>query len=650
MRIWRILGAVAGDRRVKAGAILLVGAAVYWFLLRLPRPPEPDIVATYRGGKVTKEELRRYLHEFFPRCSKHAQCRRHGEDHEDCGTDEACETFPDCSAGEHAEIQQPLLYRGATTALIVDRLIAKRVAEKKLAERNQTKHLMKHVGEQLSLTDLDQALHTTKIRVEATEVREYYEKNRSRFGDRTLSDVTPEIEKLLSSEKEKEFLKDYARRLREEAVVSVNYDLLRWPEPSETEIEMLFTEKTRDLIRPGRAKVLLVSISTSLDKVEDSAKEARSKLLGGASEREMAQALGKGAGTRIAVRWIEDDSPLGQSLQLSRRVPGEVTDITNHEGARSVARVLKREERRQMTLDEAKPRLLKEARKRARERFLQQNAGTTLFTIHGKPYSLGDFREEFEELSPSEQARYSTFEERRKLLDRMIDRAVLVEKAAEGVRTKKSRGRYDRIRTAVLKQILHQEDVDDQLSVSEEELRTFFQRRHRSYRQPARVKVSYIRTAAGSSAPEDIDRARSRAEAALTALKASGCNDARFAEIAGKYSDDPAVSKTGGKIKNWISETDDLVTELFSHRFHENILKLKQGEFSQVFQVGNDFYVVWVRKREEARDRTFQEVRDLVTRDVKTLRHQQMTYKMEMELLQKAGAKIYDYTILNMTR
>ena len=182
---------------------------------------------------------------------------------------EVCERFLDCSSGEHAEAHSPALYRRAVTVLIVDRLIAKRVAERKLAERGETRHLMKHVGEEISLVDLDRTLHATEMRVEATEVREYYRKNRSRFGERTLSEVTPQIEKILSRQKERNFLKDYLRRLTEEAVVSANYDLLRWPEPPEADLKVLFAEKTRDLARPARARVLLVSIPAAADKIED---------------------------------------------------------------------------------------------------------------------------------------------------------------------------------------------------------------------------------------------------------------------------------------------------------------------------------------------------------------------------------------------
>ena len=75
-RVWERVAGTLKDWRVRAVLLFLGALAVYWFLFRLPRPPEENVVATYRGGKVTTEELRRYLHEFLPRCFGHPRCRR----------------------------------------------------------------------------------------------------------------------------------------------------------------------------------------------------------------------------------------------------------------------------------------------------------------------------------------------------------------------------------------------------------------------------------------------------------------------------------------------------------------------------------------------------------------------------------------------
>ncbi len=150
---------------------------------------------------------------------------------------------------------------------------------------------------------------------------------------------------------------------------------------------------------------------------------------------------------------------------------------------------------------------------------------------------------------------------------------VLVSKADEKVPGKKQRRQYEGIRRTVLRQLLHQEDVD----------------------------------------------ARD-------------------------------VAKTGGKVEPWISETDDALREMLSHGFHKNTLKLKKGELSKVFQIDNDFYIVMVRQREAAKNKTFQAVRNKARADLEASRHEKLTYKMETALLKQAKVKIYNYTIINMVK
>lgn len=83
--MWEKFKKVCCDRRFQWAAGILALLVFRFLFMRLPRPPEPGIVATYEGGKVTKEELRRYLHEYLPRCPRHARCQRHGGEHADPG-------------------------------------------------------------------------------------------------------------------------------------------------------------------------------------------------------------------------------------------------------------------------------------------------------------------------------------------------------------------------------------------------------------------------------------------------------------------------------------------------------------------------------------------------------------------------------------
>lgn len=633
----------------------LLALLLFWYLfIRLPRPPAPGIVATYQGGKVTAEELRRYLHEYLPRCSKHLRCARHGQDHETCTDDEPCETFTDCDR-EHSQAHSPAVYRQAAASLVVDRLISDLVTKRKLAQKKKVRHLMKHATEEINLSDLHRDWHEGGIRVGESEVKQYYEQNRGEFGPRALSEVAEDIRALLTEQKEKTFVRNYLEELRNNSGLRINYELLKYPEPDGEQLRAVFYEKRDQLRLPARVELLLAEIpAANSQKAQEAARQARNLLLGQATVSDVRDSLGEKAPDAAVTeqRWISEEEVLWQKMQLARMVPGEVTDVVTGGDKLLVARVERRETPRPQRFEEVREQLAEQTAKELRQRHLNENRNATLFTIHGEPYSLGDFIEEFQELTPFEQARYSTFDGREKLLERMVECALVVEDASDDLRTAKNRKRIDRVRLAVLKQVLHQEEVDDRIAVTDEELREFFEKHRRYYRQPTRVKISAIRVAAGHAAGEET-RARQEAEKALAELEAipsEQLDDDRFAQVAKQYSDDPAVVETGGKIDEWVSESGNLLNEMFRHEFHRNVLALKRGELSPVFRMGDDFCVVLAREREESRDRTLDEVRELVREDLTEIKHRELTSKMEVELVGKAQAKIYDFTLLEMLR
>ncbi len=209
----------------------------------------------------------------------------------------------------------------------------------------------------------------------------------------------------------------------------------------------------------------------------------------------------------------------------------------------------------------------------------------------------------------------------------------------------------ERVRRLVLKQLLHQEEVDDKIALTDRELRQFFARNQRYYRRPARVKASTIRVDVKAQSEAARKRAREKAQEALDQLRAvSKLDQQQFARVAKRFSDAPNVSKTGGKIADWIAETGDLVSELLYHQLHQNLMRLRKGELSPVFQIGDSFYIAWVWDREENRDRTFEEAKELVRQDLREFRHYELTTKLESDLVRKANARIYDYTLIQMLR
>ncbi len=397
--MWARLKAACSDRRVHWTAGLLALFVFWWLFLRLPRPPEPGIVATYQGEKVTQEELRSYLHEYLSRCPKHMRCAQHGDDHASCSPKESCETFTNCAGDQHRLAHSLPMYRRAAASLVVDRLIGDLVAKRKLAEQKKTRHLMKHVTEEINLSGQHEEWHKGKIRVDAIEIKQYYETNRNRFGSRSLSEVSGEIEKILIESKEKAFLADYLKTLREDAGLRVNYELLKYPEPDEEQLRTLYFEKRQTLRRPARAELLLVQIPKTTDaKASQALRQARSLLISGLTPSDLRKRLQTDQSGVVVKEgmMVSEADELWKKAGLRRRLAGEVTDVVTVGDKLMAARVVAREDNRPLQFEEVRAQLADQSRKALRKRHLAENRSATLFTLHSEPYTLGDFMEEFE--------------------------------------------------------------------------------------------------------------------------------------------------------------------------------------------------------------------------------------------------------------
>ena len=80
------------------GAMALGGAALGIYhslpMLQEPKPPAPDVVATYNDQKITIEELKNFIAAEGAKEREHMLCPTHGYDHSKCDATEECEIHP----------------------------------------------------------------------------------------------------------------------------------------------------------------------------------------------------------------------------------------------------------------------------------------------------------------------------------------------------------------------------------------------------------------------------------------------------------------------------------------------------------------------------------------------------------------------------
>lgn len=488
--------------------------------------PDPTIVAQFKGGQVTRKEVKEQIdlliQEAPPEVVKQIQ---------------------------HRDVYEDMIRR-----IVLDSMITKKIKAKNLDAREDVKHAMKHVSEELNMDELHSRAHKSKIKISEADIRSYYEDNREQFVDMPLIEVKDEIRAILEPEKEKEYFEDYMEELKKNAVITREDSLLKIPEASETDYRIYYEENRKKYGVP-----------------EQSFSEVRAQVV----------------------------------IDLNR--------------------------------DET-------------EKWFKQNQNRTLFTVHGKRHTVGEFYTEFKELEPDSQEQYSSFEGMKQLVDKVIDRLLVVEDTYDQMLDTKTREDTAYLKEDILRQLLHQEEVDDKLELSDEEVDAYYEMYKNEYVTPPKAKISYIRIGQGESKGEN-KRAEEVAQKAFKQLKPGFFRKGEpFEEIAREYSEDPETAQTGGEFDSWVSESDNLFEEITSHTFHENVLSLPVGEISYPFQFGGSWYIITVRERKEAEMMLLEDVREHIRLELKTKKHEELTDGMGETLLQEANLVIYDDVINSMLK
>lgn len=491
-----------------------------------PQPPDADTVAVFEGGRITRQEIKKTIGELQKAFEKNSEVTK--------------------------RLREKSTYRKLIEEMALDKVINNKITAMKLDNRKNIKHAMKHISEELNISELLSKSHKQDIKVSDEEVKERYERDRAAFGEATLAQATERLRSLLQAEKEQRSFQEYLENLRKNAVITRYDELLQVPEPMEADVRMHY-EQNRNAY-PGK-----------------SFEEARSDVV--------------------------------------KAVQAKNTAI-----------------------------------------WFQEKQNRTLMTIHGKPFTVGEFFEEFEEFPITERERYGDFEGKKKLLDKMVDRLLLVEDSYDQMLSTETKDQRDHIRQDILKKVLHQEEVDDQIQVSEEEMQAFFKENSELFIEPPQVRINYIRISAGQTDAER-NQAERKVKDAYSKLKPGLFKKAEpFAKIAEEYSEDPETAKNGGALEGWISEKTEMIEEIASHGFHENVLGLGEQDISLPFIYFNSYYIVQVRERQEPSNMAYEQARETIKMEINSRKHEEKTLEMEKALRKQAGLIIFDKTLDSMLK
>ena len=179
--------------------------------------------------------------------------------------------------------------------------------------------------------------------------------------------------------------------------------------------------------------------------------------------------------------------------------------------------------------------------------------------------------------------------------------------------------------------VLDTAKIEAGVSVSREDLQSYYDQHRDDYRVPEQVNVSHILIKTplpGSDGKVDakgVEEARKKAEDVLKQLKAGG----NFADLGKKYSEDLGSGKNGGSL-GWIGKGRTVP------EFEQTAFSLAKGATSGLVQSSYGFHIIRLDDKQAAHVKTLNEVKDQIESALKQQKAAQAAANQVNTLLAQA--------------
>jgi parvulin-like peptidyl-prolyl isomerase len=601
---------------VLAALVLLAIFGRSWLVkLARPEPPAENIIATFDGGQLTIADVENHISQLVPEeLSFIAQ---------------SADTF--ISTVEH---------------LVIEELVKRWASQRQPDSDEDFRHTMQHINEDLNLQSFESQLHEGDIQVTESEIRAYYDANRDSFGVQTINDVREQIRQTLIVEQEGSYIDDYIQDLKNKASVTRFFDLLDAPAPSEDDLVRYYNENRDDFILPRQVIVDELQFPIGEDETEalKEAEDALLKIRGGTPFESVSEVIPR-ALTSMDSTVPEGSSDSDWEAVVFALTEEELSDVFRTEKAFYIVRVQEILPGGVQPYEDVRSQIHEIVAQEKAKDWFQANESKTLFTIKGRQYTVGQFYREYQELPLTLQIQYAGVDGMKNLAEELIERLLLVEDTYDQLLNVENENLAAEARLQVLQQMLHQEEIDDNIEITDEEIQSFYEENSAMMSAPPQMRIRYIRIGMGNSQGE-ITSARDRIHSAYARLVPGLFRKGEdFAVIAQEYSEDPETAANGGELKEWIGESSDFLTELEFHPFHEAFIDLPEGEISPPFEFDGSLYIVQVIERTDPETLSLDEVRPAIDEFLRSQKHDQLLLELQNRLLEEANVVIYSTVI-----
>ncbi len=223
-------------------------------------------------------------------------------------------------------------------------------------------------------------------------------------------------------------------------------------------------------------------------------------------------------------------------------------------------------------------------------------------------------------------------EMKEQFLERWVQITLLAQAAKnEGLeKDPEVKARIEDLKNSILAQEFAQRALEDKVTVSDDEVKAYYNSHKGEFTDPAEVKARHILVKAPSEAkPEDWEKAKQKAEKIRKELKAG----ADFAKLAKKYSDDPGTKEHGGELGFF--RKGRMVPE-----FEKAAFGLDVGEISQPVKTVFGYHIIQVEEKKPAHEKSFQDVQEQIRHQLTLDKQSQVLDKIIASLRAKYPVKI----------
>src|SRR3990170_4964031 len=217
------------------------------------------------------------------------------------------------------------------------------------------------------------------------------------------------------------------------------------------------------------------------------------------------------------------------------------------------------------------------------------SSGPVLAKINNTEITMADFNERLKEYPSVAHGGDLDIETKKGFLDNLIVRELLYQEAiSKGLdKDKETAEILEEMRKRILVEKFFKKELEEEIKISEEELKKYYDEHPEEGKAPVEFKASHI-----------LLKTREEAESVLKKLKAGS----KFEELAKTSYIDTGSKVRGGDLGFFHSGV--MVPE-----FEDAALKLKKGEIGDVLETRFGFHIIKVTDKREGKSKTYDEAK-----------------------------------------